>query len=201
MPVTHEAFTSIPGSYDETVRNIRLAVSAGISITTNAIITRHSYSQIREIYQLGQELGVQKVSFGRYIGLLKDDCMPTVEQFGQALNEIEALRVSGASVRLSVATPQCFQASSALGCGAGKSFITVDPWGNVRPCVRSPLILGDLRSQSLEAIMSSEKLHYWQSLIPPSCKDCSEFSLCGGGCKAEAMLNHQSYDSLIRLPN
>jgi len=96
---THEAFTQIPYSYDETIKNIKSAIDAGISVTTNAIITRHSYYQIREIYHLGHELGVKEVVFNRYIGLLEDDCMPTVEQFKRATTEIENLRVSGGVIK------------------------------------------------------------------------------------------------------
>jgi radical SAM protein with 4Fe4S-binding SPASM domain len=197
---THESFTLTPGAYDETLKNIRLAASAGIPVTLSSIITRYNYTQIADIQQLAQEIGIKRMVFSRYVGHAEDNCAPNPEQLRQALTQIETLRVSGSAVKLSVAIPQCFHPTSALGCGAGKSYITVDPQGNVRPCNHAPLILGNLRRDSLERITNSAAMAYWHNLTPETCRDCSAFEICGGGCKAEAMLNNKPQDSLIQVP-
>lgn len=194
---THGAFTLVSGSYEETVKNVKLATQAGIAVTLSTIITRHSYAQSRAIYELGQELGVRQVVFNRYVGLAGDDCAPTPGQLKQALTDIETMRLKGAAVKLSVTVPQCFHPTSATGCGAGEVFITVDPWGNVKPCNHTPMIVGNLQYNSVEEIMSSSQLDYWRNLPLASCRDCSALALCGGGCRAEAMLNQNSYDSLM----
>ncbi|MCP4350383.1 MAG: radical SAM protein [Desulfobacterales bacterium] len=198
--VTHETFTLISGSHNETIENIKSAINADISITLCSVITRYNYAQIRDIYQLGEELGVPRVVFNRYIGLPQDDCAPTTDQFKQALIEIEAMRVEGASVKLSVATPQCFHPTSTIGCEAGNSFITVDPWGNIKPCNHTSMTLGNLCCDSLDEVIDSKELEYWRNFIPTNCYRCSAFTICGGGCKAEAMLNQTNQDSLIQLP-
>ncbi|GIK38025.1 MAG: hypothetical protein BroJett011_18580 [Chloroflexota bacterium] len=197
---THEAFTLVTGSFEETIENIKLATQAGIPVTLSTIITRYSYAQSQAVYQLGQELGVRHVVFNRYIGLPQDDCAPTPTQLKQALIDIEAMRVQGALVKLSVTVPQCFHPTSSTGCGAGESFITIAPWGNVKPCNHTPMILGNLRYDSVEQIMSSNQLDYWRNLPLMGCKDCSALSICGGGCRAEAMLNQRSYDALMSGP-
>jgi len=194
---THEAFTLVPGSYDETIKNIKLATQAGIAVTLSTIITRYSYTQSQAIYQLGQELGVKQVVFNRYVGLTNDDCAPSPVQLKQALVDIEAMRVKGAGVKLSVTVPQCFHPTSATGCGAGESFITIDPWGNVKPCNHTPMIVGNLRYDSVEKLMASKQLDYWRNLPLAGCKDCSALAICGGGCRAEAMLNQNNQDSLM----
>ncbi len=197
---SHEAFTLIPGSFAETIENIKLATAANIPVTLSTIITRQSYAQNQAIYQLGQELGVQKVVFNRYVGTPTEDCAPTPAQLKQALVDIEQLRLNGAAVKLSVTVPQCFHPSSATGCGAGDSFLTVDPWGNLKPCNHTPMILGNLRYDTLETIQASEQLNYWRNLTPAGCHSCAAMSICGGGCRAEAMLNHNPHDSLIQGP-
>ncbi|RLC18096.1 MAG: hypothetical protein DRI57_08900, partial [Deltaproteobacteria bacterium] len=149
---THEAFTQVQGSYDEAKENIELAIRNDIRVTLSCIITRHNCDQISEIYQQSQEMGARRLVFNRYVGQPGDNCAPTSAQLRQALSEIETLRVSGASVKVSGVVPQCFCTTSATGCGAGKTFITVDPTGNVRPCNHAPLILGNLRYDSLESI-------------------------------------------------
>ncbi len=197
---THEAFTMTPGSFDETLKNIHLATQSGISVTQNCIINRYTYAQSRQIYQLGKSLGVHKVVFNRYIGAVDDDCAPLPEQLKHALIEIEAMRVAGKAVKLSATVPQCFHPSAATGCGAGESFVTVDPWGSVKPCNHAPLILGNLRYDSLQTIMSGSQLDYWRNLLPSSCQSCSVYNICKGGCRAEAMLNRNQGDSLIQTP-
>lgn len=152
------------------------------------------------MYQLGQELGVQQIVFNRYVGKTEDDCAPTPTQLKQALIDIEAMRVGGANVKLSVTVPQCFHPTSATGCGAGDTFITIDPWGNIKPCNHTPMILGNLRYDSVEKIMASRQLDYWRNLPLANCHDCSALAVCGGGCRAEAMLNHSNYDSLATKP-
>jgi len=198
--LTHEAFTLVPGSFEETVKNIKLATQAGISVTLSTIITRYSYAQTQAIYELGQELGVRQVAFNRYVGLPTDDSAPTPNQLKRALTDIETLRLQGSNVKLTVTVPQCFHPTSATGCGAGEAFVTVDPWGNVKPCNHTPMILGNLLYDSVESIMATEQLDYWRNLHPAGCDDCAAFAVCGGGCRAEAMLNQQSQDSLIQGP-
>jgi len=205
---THEAFTQAKGSFEHSLENIELAASHGIPVTLSTIINRYNYSQVRSVYDLANRMGINRLVFSRYVGLYDDECAPTDEQLKQALADIESIQNTGVAIKLSVTIPQCFHSSSSRGCGAGKSYITIDPWGNVRPCNYSPLILGnlldtslDLLDTSLDAMIDSEPLKTWHNLVSSQCKQCSELTLCGGGCKAEAMLNHQSYDSLIRLPN
>ncbi|MDM8528284.1 radical SAM protein [Anaerolineales bacterium HSG24] len=197
---THEAFTLIKGSYQETIKNIKLATSADIPVTMSCIITRHSYDQVEAVYQLSQSLGVRSVVFNRYVGTLTDEPAPDSAQLKQALIDVERLRVAGERVKLSVTVPQCFHPTSTTGCGAGESFYTIDPWGNVKPCNHTPMILGNLRHDSLEQIQASEQLTYWRNLVPAGCHSCSAQTICGGGCRAEAMLNQAQSDTLIQDP-
>jgi hypothetical protein len=76
-------------------------------------------------------MGINRLVFSRYVGLSDDECAPTVEQLKQALTDIESIQNTGAAIKLSVTIPQCFFPSSSRGCGAGRSYVTVDPWGNV----------------------------------------------------------------------
>lgn len=200
--ILHESFTLVSGSFSEAVSNIQLAVKSGISVFLSCIITRYNYQCCREIYQFAQGLGVQSVVFNRYIGKITDTCAPSFAQLHQAMVDIEVLREEGAAVKLSATTPQCFGENSTRACGAGKSFLTIDPWGNVKPCNHAPLILGNLMFQTFEEITESTHAHYWDSLLPKTCTNCKDILICGGGCRAEAMLNQADVDSLMQLlPN
>jgi radical SAM protein with 4Fe4S-binding SPASM domain len=196
--ILHESFTLISGSFSEAISNIKLAIKHGISIFLSCIITRYNYQYCREMYQFAQSLGVQSVVFNRYIGKIRDTCAPSFVQLHQAMADIELLREEGAAVKLSATIPQCFGENSTRACGAGKSFLTIDPWGNVKPCNHAPLILGNLTLQPLEEIIESTQSHYWENLLPETCTNCKDILICGGGCRAEAMLNQTNLDSLIQ---
>lgn len=197
---SHEAFTMNAGSFAETIRSVKTAVSSSINVSLNTVITLHNYNQTEEIYEFGKHLGAFKSVFNRYVGDAENNCVPSAEQLKHALHVIEAMRLEGKFVQLSTTVPQCCQPTSAMACGAGKTYITVDPWGNVRPCNHSPLILGNIIHEPLEVIMRSPALATWHSIVPLACRECAAFSICGGGCKAEAMLNHAVQDSLINYP-
>jgi radical SAM protein with 4Fe4S-binding SPASM domain len=195
---THDAFTLVPGSFDEAVQNIKRTTAIGLPVVLSSIITKYNFQQTRAIYELGQQLGVEKVVFNRYIGQVSDSCAPTPTNLKNALNSIEMLRDDGQSVKLSVTIPQCFRPNSTAGCGAGDSFWTIDPWGNVKPCNHAPLLVGNLLVESIEQIENSAQLAWWRGFSPAGCESCSLLMQCGGGCRAEAMLNQSQQDTLIR---
>jgi MoaA/NifB/PqqE/SkfB family radical SAM enzyme len=55
---SHEAFSGVPGSFDETVANIRLAVENGLTVALSTVITRYPWNELEAVVELGQELGV-----------------------------------------------------------------------------------------------------------------------------------------------
>ena len=199
--VSHDAFTGVPGSFAETVDNIRRAIAAGLSVTTSTVITKHNYSEVEQIVALSKELGANHAVFNRYLGQHLPSIEPTNEELKEAMQTIERLRVTADyPVKFGNCIPQCFYPSSSTGCLAGVAFCTVDPWGNVRPCNHAPRICGNLLEHSIEEIWNSEAMEYWRRLIPPQCEHCLAFSQCHGGCRAEAMLLGFERDPLIDQP-
>lgn len=78
-------------------------------------------------------------------------------------------------------------------CAAGRLRLCILPNGIVCPC---PILsshdvkVGDLRKQTLEEIWNGQELQEFRSLSKRNdekCKRCKYFSLCGGGCKANAL--------------
>lgn len=198
--VSHEAFTKISGSFAETLANIKRAIAAGIDVDVSCILTQHNCHQIRKFYKKVKNYGVRRVFFNRYVGKSTDSIAPPPNQLKHALAEIEALRLEGGDVGLSVSIPQCFHPSSAIRCGAGINYLAIDPAGNVRPCVHAPLILGNLLRESLDEILHSDKTKRWREYMPDPCRECAASDICGGGCKADALLNNRPHDTLIRQP-
>lgn len=86
---SHEAFTCTPGSFDETVANIRLAVDAGLKVTTSTVLTRYSCPEVEAIVALGQELGADHAAFQRFIGAALPEIEPSKVELQRAVRAIE----------------------------------------------------------------------------------------------------------------
>jgi radical SAM protein with 4Fe4S-binding SPASM domain len=197
---THEHFTGVSGSFNETVQNIRRAAEAGLRVSTNTVLTRQNFTQIEAIIQLSRTLGAEQTVFNRYIGqpLAELDLLPL--QLLQTIRQINYYAQTYGNVKVGTCVPHCFATSAATGCMAGELFCTIDPWGNVRPCNHAPLIAGNLRHESLHDIWHSSVMQDWRNIVPDTCTACSLFATCRGGCRADAMLKKRDHDPLIVCP-
>jgi radical SAM protein with 4Fe4S-binding SPASM domain len=200
-PDAHEFFSHVKGSFDETVRNIQLAVDEGLRIAISTVLTRQSIHQIKTIVDLGQNLGVTHIAFNRYIGAPDKEIEPEETDFRKAINEIESLRFQGANIIYGVGIPLCFSLNSSEGCLAGAAYAAIDPWGKVRPCSHSPTIIGSLQENSLFNIWHGKEMEIWRKKwMPVNCADCGAYSRCHGGCRAVQELRMNARDPLRRDP-
>jgi radical SAM protein with 4Fe4S-binding SPASM domain len=197
---THEAFSGVPGSFDETVTNVRRAADAGLDAAISIVINHNNWDRIAETLDLALSLGANHVVCNRFIGAPVAELTPSQAQLRAAIIAIESLRAAGRPIRFGNCIPQCFETSSSRGCTAGSTFATIDPWGRMRPCNHAPLIAGDLCTQSIEEVWQGDGLARWRSLLPADCAACSAFATCHGGCRAQAMLTGQAQDPLIQTP-
>lgn len=196
----HEAFTGVPGSFKETVTNIRQAVTAGLSVTTSTVITKQNYNRVNQIVALSKELSANHAVFNRYLGQRLPDIEPTNEELKEAIQAIERLHAAGYPIKFGNCIPQCFYPSSSTGCLAGVAYCTVDPWGNVRPCNHASLTCGNLLEQSLEEVWNSSEMERWRGMIPAQCVECAALSQCHGGCRAMMMELGLEKDPLADRP-
>lgn len=193
----HESFTGISGSFEETVQNIRLVTKAGISTAITTILTQKSIPQIERMVDLANELGVEHVAFNRMVSKPIPGLTPTNAQMRTAVEQITTFALANHPVQFGLNVPQCHAVNPSEGCMAGITSITIDPWGNARPCPFSGVVLGSLRKQSLEAIWNGKKLQNWREKLPGKCTACAALNQCHGGCRALAEISADTIDPLI----
>lgn len=181
---THEAFTGVPGSFKDAVTTVAAAAKAGLEVATSTVITGHNWHRIGETIQLALDLGAVHVAFNRYIGAYIPELTATPDEEVQALAEVERLVSTGAPARFGTPIPQCLLPNSTTPCLAGRAFVTVDPWGNVRPCNHTDLVIGNLLQDSLTSLVHSPLLHRWLVDVPVECTTCAAAEICGAGCRA-----------------
>lgn len=209
-PKTHETFTQTPGSFTEVTRNIRLAVQAGLMVSTSTVITRANCHELDEIAYLSRDLGGVQAVFNRY--LVPQSCgnndnhhavssqVPASVELRAAVTALEDVRqeLDGSyRVGYGPCIPQCFVSSSSRGCLAGEASVAVDPWGNVKPCTDAMLTCGNLLSQSLDEIWWGNGMQQWRGMVPTDCQDCMALAACRMGCRAMALLSKDNRDPLI----
>jgi radical SAM protein with 4Fe4S-binding SPASM domain len=181
---THEAFTRQSGSFAETLRNVRLALDAGITVALCAVLTRQNAGEIEAIAELTQRLDVQHVAFNRYVGPALPDVELAPFEMRKAVTRIEALIVAGLPVRYGECVPQCLARNSSAGCLAGVAQVAIDPWGGVRPCHHAPTAVGSLREEFLLDLWRGPAMARWRATMPANCTACAALMACHGGCRA-----------------
>lgn len=196
----HETFSGVAGSFDEAVITIQRTAEAGLKVATSTVITRHNWNRVEEMVAFATSLGADHAVFNRYIGRPLPILEATPAQMAQAIQHIEALITAGEPVRWGTPVPLCASSRATSGCLAGEAFVTIDPWGNVRPCNHAPYLVGNILAQSFEEVWHSPKMEAWRAMIPVECAGCAMYESCHGGCRAEAMLRNASSYPLPRKP-
>jgi len=198
---THDNYTGVEGSFEQTVTNIHKATDAGFTVATSTVIARQNYRQIPEIVRLAvEELGADHAVMNRYLGVPLPDIEPSPEELAEAVQTVDRLRKEGKRVKFGNCIPQCFLENSSNGCLAGVAYVAIDPWGNVRPCNHSPTVVGNLFQQGIEEIWHSEKMDTWRNLMPPECESCAAYAVCHGGCRASLEFRSEKRDPLRGEP-
>lgn len=199
-PDAHEVFTQYPGSFIETLTNIQKAIQMNLPVSLSCIITHHNWRHLERMLRIAKELGATNIVFNRYLGPEVAGLSPTPQELRSAALSVQALRADGEPVKFGNCFPQCFLPTGQTGCLAGVAFLTVDPWGQVRPCNHTSWVCGNLFLQSVEEIWNSPNMNRWRSQYADQCRNCAAFSTCRGGCRAQAFLLHQVLDPLASHP-
>jgi mycofactocin radical SAM maturase len=182
------------GTFHRIIRGIERLAGKDISLSINTVVTSLNFRQLAQLKELASSFGASlRVSRFR----------PS----GRARESWEMLRLSSAQLRElsdwlgddpSILTGDSFFSISGDGrrqlgldmCGACKMTGCIDPCGFVYPCAfmqEKGFCGGNLRETTFKDIWdNSQVFNYFRHLEPESCRNCSRFSKCRGGCPAVA---------------
>ena len=144
-PETHDALTRIKGSFVRTVRALEILTEAGVKVNLKCPITRLNQAELFEIRDIGDRFGL-RVSFDAVItpkddgnldplALRADD--DVIRQYwGEWYSELHHGQLP----------PRANHCASEGGanCGTARSGFTIDPYGNILPCVAFRRSAGNL---------------------------------------------------------
>jgi radical SAM protein with 4Fe4S-binding SPASM domain len=188
------------GSFTASAAGIERLVDAGIPVTLNVTLSNLNAGQMKKVIAFGSHVGARRVGFSRLVpygrgrSLLPQALEP--EQVQALYESLWFLEIK--SLELVTGDPLASQMkvhsngdagnTAVSGCAAGVSGLTILPNGNVTPCRRLPLSLGNVRKHSLRRIWATspvlEALRD-RSRYKGKCGACSRWGHCRG-CRAIA---------------
>ncbi|MFO1432437.1 MAG: radical SAM protein [Candidatus Competibacteraceae bacterium] len=197
VQATHDRIRG-PGTFERTVAAIQCLVRQGIRTLISFTAQRGNFREFLEVCRLGQRLGVAKVWADRMIpwgsGAAGQVLTPEeTREFCLLLWQARVERKRRWFVCTEIASHRALQFLMGGGrpyhCSAGDSLLAVLPNGEVLPCRRLPIMVGNALETPLTAIYYENA---WlralreHSGVSRGCEQCYYSRLCRGGLKCLA---------------
>ncbi len=182
------------GSFESVIKASKILISQGVRVVFSFTSSKENYQELEDVVEIGKKLGVSIVWTDRIVlqGSAKKILLLEpyeLEDYYKGLSKLSSkLEESNAKTKLGLRRALFFLATGKdpYACPAGASLIVIMPNGDVMPCRRLPIVVGNLKTQSLFEIFYSSKL-LWQlrnlEMVSKTCKKCEHFSICKGGSR------------------
>lgn len=182
------------GTFHRALKGIELLANRNVPFSINTVVTSINIGQLSPLKELAASFGAGlRVSRFRPSGRAKE----TWERLKLSPSQLEELS-KWLGQHPGILTGDSFFSISSKGrrelgldmCGACKLTCCIDPRGSVYPCAflqDGEFYSGSLREAPFKEIWdSSPVFRNFRRLEPASCRRCSRFNTCRGGCPAVA---------------
>lgn len=154
---THDRQTRVPGSFGKLLTNLGEMRALGLRVKLNSPLTAWNEAEIEAMFALADEWELP-IQFDPQI-TPRDDGDPgplSVAPSRAGVARLFELQRARAEARQTEKEPRSTDATAEVSgskhCGAGSATVTVDPFGNVYPCVQWRRRVGNLHEQSIQTI-------------------------------------------------
>ena len=185
------------GELERTVSAVRHLVRADVRTFISFTAHRSNFREFADVARLGRKLQVRRVWADRFIPLGAGSAMSDHVLSPEETREFfEVMRNAGAEAkrrwfnRTEVAAHRALQFLVNDGkpyfCSAGDSLITVQPNGDLFPCRRMPIWVGNLMDTPLVDLYHGSDLFRAlrdRDRVSVGCQDCFYARVCRGGLK------------------
>lgn len=188
------------GSFDAAAAGVECLVDCGLAVTLNVTISKLNAEQVKKVVVFGSHAGVQRVGFSRLVPAGRGRALLSQMLTQKELRELYETLFSLELKSLDIVTGDPVAAQMKIkkdgdagitaisGCAAGVSGLTIQPNGNVTPCRRLPISLGNVQKDSLRELWATSPL--LEALrdrrrYKGACGACPRWALCRG-CRAIA---------------
>jgi radical SAM protein with 4Fe4S-binding SPASM domain len=186
--------------WEPTLAGIKALVSRGVCVVGCIVVTRKNAEVVGETLDLFRSLGVGIVALSRFspAGYAANHAaalLPSRRDVITALEQGEQRgRDHGMDLQVTMPVPPCVVEHSDYphvrfgSCPIGTEMqeFALGPRGELRSCTLHTEEIGDARTESMAALVTSPKLKAYRDVTPEFCAPCPHKSSCMGGCGAAA---------------
>lgn len=196
--------------YKKVSSAIKYLKKYNIFVSISFTATKINYKEFPKVVKFAEKLGVDNVWSDRFIPLNQSNelnLQMTKEETSEYLkimkNERIRLKTKRSKTNVAMYRALQFQMTNdyPYTCTAGKSLLTVMENGDLVPCRRMPIVVGNLLKDNMYVLYKkSDVLKGLQKdTTPDDCKKCEHSRKCSGGlkCLTYALyknLNHKDVD-------
>ena len=197
------------GTYKQIALGITNLRNQDIFTSISFTATKLNYKEFPKVVKYAVKYGVNNVWSDRYIPLGDSKDKDLALNFKQTREYLEImnkernkLKLKNSNTTVSMYRALQFQMTNdfAYGCTAGDTLLTVMENGDLVPCRRMPIVIGNLLKDDMYDLYINNEIlkELRKNKIPDDCKYCEHSEMCHGGlkCLTYAMykdLNHKDY--------
>lgn len=165
---THDAFTTVPSSFEKSVRGCELVLEHGMSLSIACVLTDRNAGQIKRLHGMAEKMGagfmVTPEITERHDGTDSSrNHLPVLENTRLAFKENQNIFCG----------PADFDPNRFMQCACARQSCTVASNGDVYPCINAPMKAGNIREASFQSIWDDSPLFARiRGLQPTDFKDC-----------------------------
>ncbi len=144
----HDRMRGRTGAFRDAMKAAENALKAGLFVDLYVVLRRDNVSEIEEFHRLASEVGAHVLTFFEVVpvGRWTDKKDAILSEEDHALLEKFVL---GASPPRIFSVPSAFRE---FGCFAGRNWMHITPEGDVYPCACLPMVIGNIRRDSVKKI-------------------------------------------------
>ena len=197
VPNDHDDMTGVPGSHTRVLSSIQTLRALGAKVVPVIVVTKRNADRIQETLRFLKELGLPRIMMNRFniggSGIANAKALSlSIAELRQVFHD-----ASDTAVRLNlnlssnVCSPVCvldgrdFPGIRYSRCSPDMSrrSLTMDLAGNLRFCNHSPINMGNIYTDEIRRVVSSDYAAGWKQR-PTFCAGCDKWTRCFGGCRA-----------------
>ena len=192
------------GVYKKVANAIKYLKKYNIFVSISFTATKLNYKEFPKVVKYAKKYKVDNVWSDRFIPLGTEydkDFVMNLDETQEYLNimkeERRKLKLSKSNTHISMYRALQFQKTNsfAYACTAGDTLLTVMENGDLVPCRRMPIVVGNLLKDNMYDLYKNNKVlkELRKSIVPDECNKCEHSELCRGGLKC---LTYATYKDL-----
>ena len=197
------------GTYKKVAEGIVNLRKENIFTSISFTATSLNYKEFPKVVRYARKYGVNNVWSDRFIPLGDSDkslalnyeqTREYLEIMNKERNKLKKVKNSNTTISMYRALQFQMTNDFAYGCTAGDTLLTVMENGDLVPCRRMPITIGNLFNRSMYDLYTNSDVlkALREKKIPDECINCEHSEVCHGGlkCLTYAMyknLNHKDY--------